>query len=66
MKIVLPSWKTKEFAFIVALTGLLVIRTVMSIWLADVQGQIVKAIVNRNLSEFIKRVSIVHKFIKQV
>ena len=38
LKIVLPSWKTKEFAFLVILTGLLVIRTVMSIWLADVQG----------------------------
>lgn len=29
----------------------------MSIWLADVQGAIVKAIVNRNVSDFIKRVT---------
>lgn len=56
LKIALPSWQTKEFAYIVALTGLLVARTVMSIWLADVQGAIVKAIVNRNISDFIKRV----------
>ena len=36
LKIVLPSWKTKEFLYLVVLTGLLVIRTIMSIWLADV------------------------------
>jgi hypothetical protein len=29
---------------------LLVIRTFLSIWLADVNGNIVKAIVNRNLT----------------
>ena len=39
------------------LTGLLVVRTYLSIWLADVNGQVVKAIVNRNFSEFLKRVS---------
>ena len=59
LKIVLPSWKTKEFTFILILTGLLVIRTVMSIWLADVQGQIVKAIVNRNFADFVKKVSLI-------
>ena len=31
----------------------------MSIWLADVNGAIVKAIVQKSLSEFIKRVSMV-------
>ena len=57
LKIAIPSWKTKEFAYIVVLTGLLVVRTIMSIWLADVQGQIVKAIVNRNVADFFKRVN---------
>lgn len=56
LKIAIPSWKTKEFAYIVVLTGLLVVRTIMSIWLADVQGAIVKAIVNRSVSDFFKRV----------
>jgi hypothetical protein len=37
---------------------LLVVRTMMSIWLADVNGRIVKAIVNKNLKDFIYRVSI--------
>ena len=43
--------------YIVVLSGLLVVRTYLSIWLADVNGQIVKAIVNKSLSEFLRRVS---------
>jgi len=49
LKIAVPSYKSREAAYIVILTGLLVIRTYMSIWLADVNGQVVKAIVNRSL-----------------
>lgn len=63
LKIAIPSYKSREFIYVVVLTGLLVIRTYMSIWLADVNGQIVKAIVNRSLSEFLKRVCI---FIKRI
>ena len=59
IKIAVPSIKSKEFAIIVSLTALLVVRTMMSIWLAEVQGQIVKAIVGRNVSEFFKRVSLI-------
>jgi ATP-binding cassette subfamily D (ALD) protein 3 len=55
---VVPSWKTKEVLYIAVLTGLLVLRTYMSIWLADVNGQVVKAIVKRDFSEFIRRVSL--------
>ena len=57
IKIVVPSYNTKEAFYLVILTGLLVMRTYLSIWLADVNGQVVKAIVNRNFSEFLKRVS---------
>lgn len=56
IKIVVPSYKTKEAFYLVILTGLLVMRTYLSIWLADVNGQVVKAIVNRNFSEFLKRI----------
>lgn len=59
IKIAVPSYKTKEALYLLVLTGLLVIRTYMSIWLADVNGQVVKAIVNRNFSEFVRRVIIV-------
>ena len=39
------------------LTALLMARTLMSIWLADVNGKVVKAIVNKSFPEFLKRVS---------
>ena len=50
-----PGYGSKEAIYIVVLTGLLVLRTFMSIWLADVNGMIVRAIVKRSLSDFIKR-----------
>lgn len=56
LRIVVPSYKSREAIYILILTGLLVIRTYMSIWLADVNGQIVKAIVGRSLPEFLKRI----------
>jgi len=59
LRIVVPSYKSREAIYILILTGLLVIRTYMSIWLADVNGQIVKAIVGRSLPEFLKRVSLI-------
>lgn len=52
----MPSWKTKEAFYLVALSALLVIRTYLSIWLADVNGAIVKAIVSRDFNQFMKRV----------
>jgi len=57
IRIVVPSWNTKEALYLVVLTGLLVVRTFLTIWLADVQGRIVQAIVRRNLDEFVRRVS---------
>lgn len=38
LKIAVPSYKSREAVYLVILTGLLVIRTYMSIWLADVNG----------------------------
>ena len=49
--------KSREARYIYLLTILLVARTLMSIWLADVNGKVVKAIVNKSFSEFLKRVS---------
>ena len=56
-KIVFPSMKSREARYVYLLTVLLVARTLMSIWLADVNGKVVKAIVNKSFSEFLKRVS---------
>lgn len=60
IKIAIPSLYSQETFYLVSLSGLLVLRTIMSIWLAEVQGQIVKAIVGRNVSEFFKRVIVAY------
>jgi len=56
LKIVIPSYNCKEFKYLSILTLLLVLRTQMSIWLADVNGKIVKAIVERNFQKFVYRI----------
>ena len=57
LKVVVPTWTCKEVKYLCILTLLLVLRTQMSIWLADVNGKIVKAIVERNFTKFCYRVS---------
>jgi ATP-binding cassette subfamily D (ALD) long-chain fatty acid import protein len=59
--IVLPNWSCREARYIYILTILLVVRTLMSIWLADVNGRVVKAIVNKSFSDFLKKVSAHHQ-----
>jgi hypothetical protein len=56
IKIVFPTYTCKESKYIVILTLLLILRTQMSIWLADVNGRIVKSIVTRNWNLFLKRI----------
>ena len=53
----IPSWKSKEVLDLALLSIFLVARTFLSIYLASVNGRIVKAIVERNLSVFIQRVA---------
>lgn len=48
LKIVVPDHTCREAQYIYLLGVFLVIRTMLSIWLADVNGQIVKAIVNKD------------------
>ena len=57
VRIAIPSLYCKETAHIGALTLMLCIRTFLSIYLAAINGGIVKTIVDRDLSLFIKRVS---------
>lgn len=52
----LPSYTCKEARYIYLLTGLLVVRTMMSIWLADVNGRVVKAIVNKSFPMFLQKI----------
>jgi ATP-binding cassette subfamily D (ALD) protein 3 len=53
---VIPSWKSVEVADLLLLTAFLVIRTFLSIYISTVNGTIVKAIIERDLGNFVKRV----------
>lgn len=56
LKNVVPSANCKESKYLVILSLLLVLRTYMSIWLAEVNGKIVKAIVDRNFKKFMMKI----------
>lgn len=56
LKIVVPSWKSKEVLDLSLLTILLVARTFLSIYISSINGRIVKAIVELNFQLFIRRV----------
>lgn len=58
VKIAIPKAFGRETLGISLLSGLLVLRTVLSIYISDVNGSIVKAIVNRNFLKFIKQIII--------
>lgn len=53
---VVPRANCKETKYLVILSLLLVLRTYMSIWLAEVNGKIVKSIVDRNFTKFLWKV----------
>jgi len=56
IKIMVPNYTCKEFKYIIVLTLLLVLRTQMSIWLADVNGSIVQSIIDHNYNNFLSRI----------
>lgn len=56
IKIVIPKWNSKETLNLLTLTVFLVIRTFLSIHIANVNGKIVKAIININYEDFVKKV----------
>jgi len=56
MKIAIPKLFGRETLSVFALSCLLVLRTVLSIYISDINGSIVKAIVGVNLMNFIKQV----------
>lgn len=54
IKIVIPSWKSKEVLHLVALTIMLCLWTYLSIKLAAMNGGIVKTIVDWDFPNFVK------------
>lgn len=57
LKIVIPSWKSKEVLNLVLLTLLLVVRTFLTIYISSINGRIVNAIVQKDFNLFIRRVN---------
>jgi ATP-binding cassette subfamily D (ALD) protein 3 len=55
--IVIPSWYCVEVLDLVLLTLFLVLRTYLSIYLADVNGRIVKSIIQMDLNLFLRRIA---------
>lgn len=53
--IVIPQWRSWESVHLLALTGLLIARTLLSISIATVNGSIVKAIVTKKFAAFVKK-----------
>lgn len=62
VKQIIPKWNCPEIHCTIVLAMLLIVRTMMSIWLADVNGRVVKAIVNKDLNMFLKRIFILFLF----
>lgn len=58
IKIVVPNFTCKEFKYLVTLTLLLMLRTQMSIWLADVNGAVVKTIIKQDFKQFVYRIGV--------
>ena len=54
VKIVIPGFKSKEFLLLMMHTSFLIARTLCSIYVASLDGAIVKTIVDRKFEEFIK------------
>lgn len=55
-KIVVPGWKSKEARMLASHSFFLVLRTLISVRVAEMDGAIVKALVKGNGKEFLKRI----------
>ncbi|CAD8089388.1 unnamed protein product [Paramecium primaurelia] len=56
IKIVIPRLNSPEILDLILLTASLVARTFLSIYVANVNGQIVRAIIEQNLNMFLQRI----------
>lgn len=56
LKIVVPGWRSKEARLLMSHSFFLVLRTLISLRVAEMDGAIVKALVKGNGKEFLKRI----------
>jgi ATP-binding cassette subfamily D (ALD) protein 3 len=57
--IVVPNRNCKETKYLIILTLLLILRTYMSIWLAEINGKLVKSIIGKDFKKFLLKVSFI-------
>lgn len=62
LKIAFPKLFGRETLSMFALSVLLVLRTMLSIYISDINGSIVKAIVGVNFLSFVKQVNYLKHF----
>ncbi|KAJ8908766.1 hypothetical protein NDN08_005471 [Rhodosorus marinus] len=55
LRVCVPGIRSKEFRYLIAVAGLLLLRSYLDIWISDNGGEIVKAIVGRDKKMFIIR-----------
>ena len=56
LKIVIPGWRSAETRLLISHSFFLVVRTLISLRVAEMDGAIVKALVRGNGKEFLKRI----------
>lgn len=56
LKVVVPGWRSKETRLLISHTFFLVLRTLISVRVAEMDGAIVKALVRGRGKEFLKRI----------
>jgi ATP-binding cassette subfamily D (ALD) long-chain fatty acid import protein len=56
LKIVIPGWRSKETRLLISHSFFLVLRTLISVRVAEMDGAIVKALVKGNGKEFLMRI----------
>lgn len=54
LKIVIPGWKSKEFRLVISHTFFLVIRTLISLYVAELDGKLVSSLVRGKGKEFFR------------
>lgn len=54
LKIVIPDWKSKELRLIISHTFFLVIRTLLSLYVAELDGKLVSSLVRGKGKEFLR------------
>ncbi|KAF9181943.1 hypothetical protein BGZ51_000804 [Haplosporangium sp. Z 767] len=52
LRLVIPGWRSKEFWLLVVHTGFLVFRTMLSVYIASLDGRIVSALVRGQAKDF--------------